>query len=144
MFFLAKPAQSLIPPGAEYPEHVAYQFRPSLVQLKCCVSRLSPHKAAGDDSIPNVVLKESLGLIAEHLLHVFRATFVLNTYSDCWRTWDTIILRKPGKPRYDVLKAYRPIVLMNTIGKLLSEIVAEDLLFMCERYALLPDNHFGG
>ena len=27
---------------------------------------------------------------------------------------------------------------MNTIGKLLSAIVAEDLSFMCERYALLP------
>ena len=83
MFFPAKPAHSLIPPGAEYLEHVAYQFQPSLAQLKCCVSRLSPHKAAGDDGIPNVVLKESLGLIAEHLLHVFRAAFTLNTYSDC-------------------------------------------------------------
>ena len=33
---------------------------------------------------------------------------------------------------------------MNTLGKLLSAIVAEDLSFMCEHYALLPDNHFGG
>ena len=33
---------------------------------------------------------------------------------------------------------------MNTLRKLLSVIVAEDLSFMCEHYALLPDNHFGG
>ena len=32
---------------------------------------------------------------------------------------------------------------MNTLGKLLSVIVAKDLSFMCEHYALLPDNHFG-
>ena len=33
---------------------------------------------------------------------------------------------------------------MNMLGKLLSAIVAEDLSFMCEHYALLLDNHFGG
>ena len=33
---------------------------------------------------------------------------------------------------------------MNTLGKLLSALVAEDLSFMCEQYALLLDNHFGG
>ena len=41
--------------------------------------------------------------------------------------WDTIVLRKPGKPRYDVPKAHWPIALMNTLGKLLSTLVAEDL-----------------
>ena len=63
-------------------------------------------------------------------------------YSNRWRIWDTIILRKPGKPRYDIPKAHWPIALMNTLGKLLSSLVAEDLSFMCEQYALLPDNHF--
>ena len=33
---------------------------------------------------------------------------------------------------------------MNTIGKLLSAIVTEDITFMCEKYGLLPDTHFGG
>ena len=144
LFFPAKPAQSLILPGSEYPDHITYDFRPSLAQLKHCVARLSPHKATGDDGILNIVLKESLELIVEYLLHMFRATFTLNTYSACWRTWDTIILWKPGKPRYDLPKAYRPIALMNTIGKLLSAMVAEDLSYMCEQYTLLPDSHFRG
>src|SRR6266481_4665135 len=54
------------------------------------------------------------------------------------------MLRKPRKPRYDVLKAHCPIALMNTIGKLLSVVVAEDLVHMCKKHSLLPDNHFGG
>ena len=70
--------------------------------------------------------------------------FTLNTYSDCWRVWDTIVLCKPGKPRYDLPNARQPIVLMNTLGKLLSALVVEDLIHMCENYGLLPDNHFGG
>ena len=79
-----------------------------------------------------------------YLIQIFRMVFRLGTYSDSWRTWDTIVLRKPGKPRYDVPKAHRPIALMNTIGKLLSAIVVEDIMYMCERYGLLPDTHFRG
>ena len=54
------------------------------------------------------------------------------------------MLRKPGKARYDVPKAYRPIALMNTISKLLSAIVVEDMSHMCDKHCLLPDTHFGG
>ena len=58
--------------------------------------------------------------------------------------WNTIVLCKPGKPRYDIPKAHCPIALMNTISKLLSSIVTEDLTYMCERYSMLPNMHFGG
>ena len=112
-------------------------------QLRRCIVRLSPHKAPREDGIPNIVIKELLELIAEYLLKIFRATFTLCTYRNHWQVWDTIVLCKPGKPRYDIPKAHRTIALMNTLGKLLSAIVAEDLSFMCEHYALLPDNHFG-
>ena len=67
-----------------------------MAQLRRCIARLSPYKAPGEDSIPNVVIKESIELIAEYLLEIFRTTFALNTYSDCWRVWDTIVLREPG------------------------------------------------
>ena len=59
---------------------------------------------------------------------------MLNTYSNRWHEWDTIMLCKLGKPQYDVPNAYRPIALMNTMGKVLSTIVAEDLTYMLEEY----------
>ena len=114
------------------------------MQLHQQISRLKPHKALGEDGIPNVVLKQVAELLMPYLIQIFRAVFRLGTYSDSWCTWDTIVLRKPGKPRYNVPKAHQPIALMNTIGKLLSAIVAEDITYMCERYGLLPDTHFGG
>ena len=143
IFFPECPADNLIPADLDYPHCVEYSFRPSMAQLRRCFARLSPYKAPGEDGIPNVVIKESLDLITEYLLEIFRATFTLHTYSNCWRIWDTIVLHKPGKLRYDIPKAHWPIALMNTLGKLLSSLVAEDLSFMCEQYALLPDNHFG-
>ena len=75
-----------------------YRFQLLLAQLRHCVVRLAPHKAPRDDGIPNVVLKESFDLIAEYILHIYRVTFTLNTYSNRWQTWDMIVLQKPGKP----------------------------------------------
>ncbi|CAG7855244.1 SubName: Full=Uncharacterized protein {ECO:0000313/EMBL:CCA77710.1}; Flags: Fragment [Serendipita indica DSM 11827] len=51
---------------------------------------------------------------------------------------------KPGKPAYNIAKAYRPIALLNTLGKLLLALMAEDLTYMSEHYALLPHSQFGG
>jgi hypothetical protein len=48
------------------------------------------------------------------------------------------MLRKPGKPDYLDLKAYRPIVLLNTLGKALEAIMAKRLRYIAETHALLP------
>ena len=54
------------------------------------------------------------------------------------------MLQKPGKPCYDIPKAYQPIALLNTVAKLLYSIVAEEITHMVEKHQLLPANHFGG
>ena len=113
------------------------------MQLRQQISRLQLYKAPGEDRILNVVLKQAAKLLIPYLIQIF-VVFRLDTYSDSWCTWDTIVLHKPGKPRYNILKVHRPITLMNTIGKLLSTIVVEDIMYMCERYGLLPDTHFRG
>ena len=68
IFFPGKPIRNHTLPDPEYPNWVNYSFRPSTAQLRWCIARLSPHKAPGQDSIPNVVLKELLELKAEYLL----------------------------------------------------------------------------
>ena len=54
----------------------------------------------------------------------------------------TIVLRKPGKADYTVPNAHRPVALLNTIAKVLSACVAEDLNHVIETHSLLPKNHF--
>jgi hypothetical protein len=70
--------------------------------------------------------------------------FKLRVYVDKWKESITCVLRKPGKARYDLPKAYRPIALLNTIAKLITSIVAEEITFLAESQQLLPDTHFGG
>jgi hypothetical protein len=59
-----------------------------------------------------------------------------------WKVSTTVVLRKPGKPRYNIPKAYRPIALLNTMWKVLIAIVASHITFITEKHQLLPANHF--
>jgi hypothetical protein len=61
-----------------------------------------------------------------------------------WKHFTTVVLHKPGKPCYDIPKAYRPIVLLNTMWKVLTGIVAEQLTFYTEKYHLLSDHYYEG
>ena len=83
-------------------------------------------------------------MIESRLWYIFTAIIEKGWYYAPWKSFTTVVLRKPGKPRYDVPKAYRPIALLNTMGKVLTSIVAEQLTYYTERYALLPHLHFGG
>jgi len=35
-----------------------------------------------------------------------------------------VIIPKPDKPAYNISKAFRPIVLLNTLGKLIKKMIA--------------------
>lgn len=56
----------------------------------------------------------------------------------------TIVLHKPGKHAYNIARAYHPIGLLDTLGKLLSTLIAADLSYLTEKHQLLPSTQFGG
>lgn len=60
-----------------------------------------------------------------------------------WRTAKIIPLKKPDKGNYTLAKAWRPISLLSTLGKVLESIVSERISYMVEIFGLLPANHFG-
>ena len=56
----------------------------------------------------------------------------------------SVIIPKPGKPAYNIPKAFRPIVLLNTLGKLIEKMVARRLQFDAIKYGILHPNQLGG
>lgn len=75
---------------------------------------------------------------------IFRATFTLGIYPEEWKKFSTIVLCKPGRPDYSLPKAYHPIMLLDTMAKILSSCVADNLVYIAEQHNLLPPTHFGG
>ena len=143
-FFPPAPAQPAEHGHQEYPEPLPDPPQISADQVRRHIAKLSPYKACGPDGIPNVVLQRCVDIILSRLLTIFRAIISLNTYYDPWREFITVVLRKPGKPSYEVPKAYRPIALISTIAKVLTSIMAENLSQVVEQHYVLPKTHFGG
>jgi len=112
--------------------------------IQCAINELQPYKAPGPNGIPNIVIKQSTTALMPYLGILFRATFELEVYPDSWRQSSIIVLQKPGRPNYTLAKAYRPIALMDTLGKTLSLCVADILTHQAETLQLLPNTHFGG
>jgi hypothetical protein len=61
-----------------------------------------------------------------------------------WKISTTVVLQKLGKPHYDMPKAYRPIVLLNMMWKVLAAIVTNHITHLTEKHQLLLLNHFRG
>ncbi|PPR05633.1 hypothetical protein CVT26_009312 [Gymnopilus dilepis] len=56
----------------------------------------------------------------------------------------SVIIPKPGKPSYAVPKAYRPIVLLNTLGKLIEKMLSNRIQFDGINLDIFHPNQIGG
>ncbi|QRV81763.1 Reverse transcriptase from transposon X-element protein [Ceratobasidium sp. AG-Ba] len=142
-FFPAPPAPSddpdppFLAPVDDLPELTVEDVRNAILDLK-------PHKAPGPDGLPACVYIEGVDLLAPYLHRAFLVSLREGLYPSTWRHSRTVVLRKPGKPDYSMAKAYRPIALLNVVGKILSSCVARRLNFLAEKHEWFPEHHFGG
>ncbi|KAM4058194.1 endonuclease-reverse transcriptase domain-containing protein [Hirsutella rhossiliensis] len=95
------------------------RIEPEEIEEKVMAAK--PWKAPGEDGLPAIVWKK--------LWHVVKHRI--------------IPLRKPDKGDYTLAKAWRPISLLSTLGKILEAVVAERISYAVEAQGLLPANHFG-
>jgi hypothetical protein len=143
-FFPPPPLTSSVPADTVYPPPLPGIKLFSRRRIKRAVRLLKPHKAPGPDGIPNVILTKCIDVLIDHLYYIFKAVLELDVYHERWLQSITLVLRKIGKTSYDVAKSYRPIGLLDTIGKLLSTLVAADLSYLAERHNMFPPMQFGG
>ena len=130
----------------DVPEHTLVHLEdPDIteVEVRGALARLSPWKAPGIDGIPNVVWKETWETLGQHITNIFNASYQLGHVPRQWRMARILPLRKPGKPDYRVAKAYRPISLLATLGKLMELVLARRLSYWAETFNLLPETQFG-
>ena len=142
-FFYPPPADAGIDPDFTYPP-AKFKFKPiSDAQVLRAIKKLKPYKAPGPDGISNSVFTHCADLLVPWLGILFRATFELSYYPDPWKIYDTLVMRKPGKPDYSLPKAHRPVAQCKTTPKILSSCIGDTFIFYAEKLGLLPETHFG-
>jgi len=82
-------------------------------------------------------------VVKGRVLHLFQTSLATGIFPTQWKQARIIPLKKPEKGNYTIAKAWRPISLLPTLGKILESVVAERISYLAETHGLLPVNHFG-
>jgi ribonuclease HI len=90
-----------------------------------------------------MVWKMTWPTVKYRVLELFQASLAEGSLPRQWRHAKIIPLKKPNKENYTIAKAWRPISLLATLGKVLESVVAERISHAVEAHGLLPTSHFG-
>ena len=100
----------------------------SKLEFMNAINKCNNSSASGPDKITWHHLKHVLKQ-EECLLNIINITNVcinLGHWLNYFKCSLTVIIPKPNKPKYDHLKAFRPIVLLSTLGKLIKKSLWKD------------------
>jgi len=79
-----------------------------------------------------------------NLINIANACILLGHWPNHFKLLSTVIIPKPNKTFYDHPKSFQPIVLLNTLGKLIEKVIAKRLQFHVARNDFIHPNQLGG
>ncbi|KAF8668547.1 hypothetical protein AX14_006143, partial [Amanita brunnescens Koide BX004] len=135
--------QAFLEPLPALPERTFPEF--SCQEVHDAIALTGNNSAPGPDRITWELLKAAFQVngAPEGLCHMFNHIRLSGVWPAWFKQSMCVIIPKPNKPRYNVPKAFRPISLLNTIGKLLTKIIAARLQFDCLKFDILHPGQCG-
>lgn len=113
-------------------------------EVKDAIYNSAPNKSPGPDGINFLCLRQVYQAIPTPLTELFKSLLKIGYHPHCWREATGAIIRKPNKPDYTIPKAYRPVSLLNCLGKISEKIMAKRLAYIAETQGLLHNEQMGG
>jgi hypothetical protein len=96
--------------------------------LKSCAKNTAPGPDHVSWRLLKWFIKFELG-VGELIIKVADTSIDLGHWPDHFKHSVSVIIPKPGKPSYDKAKSFQPIVLLNTMGKLIEKMITRRLQF---------------
>ena len=105
------------------------------------LQKLNPHKAAGPDNIPAMVLNKCSFSIAPLLCTIFRSSISTGVVPEDWRKANITPIFKKGDR--NLASNYRPVSLTSLCCKLLEHIITSNIMYHLDQYNILTDCQHG-
>lgn len=127
-------------PPVEDPDDPLPPVTPDEVQD--IIKGLRPRKAPGSDGINNNVFKLLPPQLIILLTAIFNGALSNNIFPQAWKEATVVGFPKPGKPKSEPT-SYRPISLLNVLGKIYERLILKRLKDFIEVKSLIPDEQYG-
>lgn len=111
-------------------------------ELQVEARKLKCKKATGPDGIPNEIIKIVAKEYPECLLEAFNSCLRHGVFFKNWKKQKLILLRKGNKP-LDKASSYRPLCLLDTMGKLMEGLILQRLEKHISTGKNFSDRQFG-
>ena len=98
----------------------------TLEELKTAGGRLKAGTSPGIDGVPNEILKKVIAVYSEIRLKAFNTSLREGRFFEEWKRQKLVLFSKEEKPLEDA-SSYRSICLLDTMGKVLEEIILQSL-----------------
>lgn len=95
-------------------------------EIKVWAAKIPSGKAPGSDGVPDLIIKEIAKGKPEILSNVFNSCLAHGFFLGKWKVVRLVLLRK-GTKLLDIPSSYRPINLLNMIGKLFERVIKSHL-----------------
>jgi retron-type reverse transcriptase len=114
-------------------------------EIKTILCTTGAWKAPGTDLLPTGFLKACKAPLAKLLAELATACLQREHFPTQFRTANVVVLRKPGKTiaQQQTAGAYRPISLLNAMGKVIEKVMSTRIAAAAELQGLLPETQMG-
>ncbi|KAI8126689.1 putative 115 kDa protein in type-1 retrotransposable element R1DM [Lucilia cuprina] len=114
----------------------------NIEELNNACKKLKTGKSPGPDGIPNEALALTGHFWPELLLGTYNSCFRNGFFPKCWKTQNLVLLRKGTKP-LNQPNSYRPLCMINTLGKLYESLLFSRLNDEIKRLGGLSPKQYG-
>ena len=111
----------------------------SIHKFRSAINKCNNLSAPGLDKITWHHLKVALNQeeCLSNIINIANICINLGHWLNYFKCSSTRIIPKPNKPAYDHPKAFCPIVLLNTLGKLIKKVIVERIQFIITRNSFI-------
>jgi len=99
---------------------------------------------------PNHITWRHLKLLVQdrvclrNIVNIANACIIVSYWPDQFKDATLVIIPKPNKTIYNTPKVFRPIILLNTMSKLIEKVISHHLQFHLSANRFLDSNQLGG